>query len=149
MSGGTALAVVMSISAGFAGSVQAAALGRLGDRVGTIEAVGFSTLVAGTTGILVLLVARRSLAGVGHAFHQPLWLWLGGILRAFIVLAITVAAPKIGVAAAIGLVITGNLVVAAMIDRFGWFGVDPIPLEWPRVVGILLLAGGAALVLRK
>ena len=47
MSGGTALAVVMSISAGFAGSVQAAALGRLGDRVGTVEAVGFSTLVAG------------------------------------------------------------------------------------------------------
>lgn len=54
MSGGTALAVVMSISAGFAGSIQAAVLGRLGDRVGTIEAVGFSTLVAGATGILVL-----------------------------------------------------------------------------------------------
>jgi len=46
-------------------------------------------------------------------------------------------------------VITGNLVVAAVIDRFGWFGVTPIPLEWTRVVGILLLAGGAALVLRK
>lgn len=149
MSGGTALAVVMSISAGFAGSIQAAALGKLGDRVGTIEAVGFSTLLAGLTGILVLLVARRSLSGIGHAFHQPVWLWLGGLLSAFIVLGITFSAPRIGVTAAIGLVITGNLVVAALIDRFGWFGVDPIPLEWPRVVGILLLAGGAALVLRK
>ena len=77
MSGGSALAVVMSLSAGFAGSVQAAVLGRLGDRVGTVEAVGFSTLVAGATGILVLLVARRSLAGVQHGFHQPLWMWLG------------------------------------------------------------------------
>jgi transporter family-2 protein len=149
MSGGTALAVVMSISAGFAGSIQAAALGKLGDRVGTIEAVGFSTLLAGLTGILVLLVARRSLSGIGHAFHQPVWLWLGGLLSAFIVLGITFSAPRIGVTAAIGLVITGNLVVAALIDRFGWFGVESIPLEWPRVVGILLLAGGAALVLRK
>jgi transporter family-2 protein len=149
VSGGTALAVVMSISAGFAGSIQAAVLGRLGDRVGTIEAVGFSTLVAGTTGIAVLLVARRSLHGVGHAAHQPVWMWLGGILSAFIVLAITFAAPKIGVAAAIGLVITGNLVVAAAIDRFGWFGVERIALEWTRVLGILLLAGGAALLLRK
>ena len=139
----------MSISAGFAGSVQAAALGRLGDRVGTVEAVGFSTLVAGATGIAVLLVARRSLAGVHHSFHQPLWLWLGGILSAFIVLSITFAAPKIGVAAAIGLVITGNLLVAAAIDRFGWFGVKQIPLEWTRVVGIVLLAGGAALLLKK
>jgi bacterial/archaeal transporter family-2 protein len=128
VSGGSALAVTMSLSAGLAGSVQAAVLGRLGDRVGTVEAVGFSTLVAG--------------------FHQPLWMWLGGILSAFIVLSITFAAPKIGVAAAIGLVITGNLVVAAAIDRFGWFGVTPIPLEWTRIVGILLLAGGAALVLR-
>ena len=148
MSGGSALAVVMSLSAGFAGSVQAAVLGRLGDRVGTVEAVGFSTLVAGATGILVLLVARRSLAGVQHGFHQPLWMWLGGILSAFIVLSITFAAPKIGGAAAIGLVITGNLVGAAGIDRLGWFGVTPIPLEWSRIVGILLLAGGATLVLR-
>ena len=57
--------------------------------------------------------------------------------------------PKIGVAATIGLVITGNLIVAALIDRFGWFGVDQIPLEWTRVIGILLLAGGATLLLRK
>jgi bacterial/archaeal transporter family-2 protein len=138
VSGGTALAVVMSLSAGFAGSVQAAVLGRLGDRVGTVEAVGFSTLVAGATGIAVLLVARRSLQGVRHGFQMPLWMWLGGILSAFIVLSITFATPKI----------TGNLVVAAAIDRFGWFGVTPIPLEWTRIVGILLLAGGAALVLR-
>jgi bacterial/archaeal transporter family-2 protein len=149
VSGGTATAVVLSLSAGFAGSVQAAVLGRLGDRVGTVEAVGFSTLVAGTTGIVVLLIARRSLRGVETSFHQPLWMWLGGLLSAFIVLSITFAAPKIGVAAAIGLVITGNLIVAAAIDRFGWFGVESIALQWPRVVGILLLAGGAALLLRR
>jgi transporter family-2 protein len=149
VSGGTALAVVMSISAGFAGSIQAAVLGRLGDRVGTIEAVGFSTLVAGATGFLVLLVARRSLRGVSVSFHQPLWMWLGGILSAFIVLSITFAAPRIGVAAAIGLVITGNLLVAAAIDRFGLLGVTQIPLHWSRVLGILLLGAGAALSLRR
>jgi transporter family-2 protein len=149
VSGGTALAVVTSLSAGFAGSVQAAVLGRLGDRVGTVEAVGFSTLVAAATGIAVLLVARRSLHGVQTSFHQPLWLWLGGILSAFIILSLTFAAPKIGVAAAIGLLISGNLLVAAAIDRFGWFGLERIPLHWTRVLGIVLLAGGATLSLRK
>jgi transporter family-2 protein len=149
VSGGPALAVVTSLSAGVAGSVQAAVLGRLGDRVGTVEAVGFSTLVAAATGIAVLLVARRSLHGVQTSFHQPLWLWLGGILSAFIILSLTFAAPKIGVAAAIGLLISGNLLVAAAIDRFGWFGLDQIPLSWPRLLGIVLLAGGAALSLRR
>jgi transporter family-2 protein len=149
VSGGTALAVVMSVSAGLAGSVQAAVLGRLGDRVGTMEAVGFSTLVAGTTGVLVLLVARRSLHGVAASAQQPAWMWLGGVLSAFIVLSITFATPRIGVAAAIGLVITGNLLVAAAIDRFGWFGFDRIPLHWTRVLGIVLLGAGAALSLRR
>ena len=83
------------------------------------------------------------------SFHQPAWLWLGGVLSAFILLSITFAAPRIGVAAAIGLVITGQLLVAAAIDRFGWFGFERIPLHWPRVLGIVLLAGGAALSLRK
>jgi transporter family-2 protein len=149
VSGGTALAVVLSVSAGFAGSVQAAALGKLGDRVGTVEAVAFSTLVAGITGIAVLLVARRSLRGIPAAVHQPVWLWLGGVLSAFIILSITLSVPRIGVAAAIGLLITGNLLIAAAIDRFGWFGVEQIPLRWPRLLGILLLGAGAALSLRR
>jgi bacterial/archaeal transporter family-2 protein len=139
----------MSISAGCAGSIQAAALGKLGDRVGTVEAVAFSTLVAAATGVIVLAVVRQSLHGVAAAAHQPAWLWLGGILSAFIILSITTSVPRIGVAAAIGLLITGNLLVAAAIDRFGWFGVEQIPLRWPRLLGIALLAAGAALSLRK
>ena len=149
MSGGTALAVVLSVSARFAGSVQAAVMGKLGDRVGSVEVLGFSTLIAGATGIAVLLVARRSLHGIPASLHQPAWLWIGGVLSAFIILSITISVPGIGVAAAIGLVITGNLVVAAAIDRFGWLGVDQIPLRWPRLLGILLLATGAALSLRR
>lgn len=139
----------MSLAAGAAASVQAAILGRLGDRVGTIEALGFSTLIAALTGVAVLLVARRSLGGISASFQQPAWLWIGGVLSAFIILSVTVATPRIGVTAAISLLIGGQLVVAAAIDRFGWFGFERIPLHWTRVLGILLLAGGAALVIRK
>ena len=71
------------------------------------------------------------------------------MLSAFIILSITIAAPRIGVAAAIGLVITRNLLAAAAIDSFGWLGVGQIPLHWPRLLGIALLASGAALSLRK
>lgn len=149
MSGGTALAVVMATTAGLAGSVQAAVMGKLGERIGTLEALGFSTVVAAVTGVAVLLVARRSLQGIPAALHEPSWLWIGGVLSAFIVLSVTVAAPRIGVAAAIGLVIAGQLVMAAAIDRFGWLGVEQIPLHWYRLLGIALLAAGAALSLKK
>ena len=36
-----------------------------------------------------------------------------------------------------------------MIDRFGLFGLERIPIGWPRLLGIALLAVGAALSLRR
>jgi bacterial/archaeal transporter family-2 protein len=61
----------------------------------------------------------------------------------------TVAAPRIGTAATIGVVIAGNLAMGAAIDRYGLFGLDRIPLNWTRVLGLVLLAAGAALSLVK
>ena len=58
------------------------------------------------------------------------------------------AGSWIGVAASIGILIGGQLVMAVVIDRFGLFGVDQIALHWPRLLGIALLAAGAALSLR-
>jgi uncharacterized membrane protein YdcZ (DUF606 family) len=39
--------------------------------------------------------------------------------------------------------------MAAAIDRYGWFGVEKVALTWPRALGLLLLAAGAVLALRK
>jgi transporter family-2 protein len=149
VSGATTFAVVLAALAGLGGAVQAAIMGELGDRVGIVPAVAFSTLVSVVIGVAALLVARRSLAGIGDVLHEPAWLWLGGALSVFIVLAVTVGPPRIGTAATIGIVVAGNLVMGAVVDRFGLFGLDRIALSWPRVLGIALLAVGAALSLHK
>ena len=70
-------------------------------------------------------------------------------MGAFIVLTITIAAPKIGVVAVTALLIAGQLGTAVAIDRWGVFGVERIALSWPRVAGIALLVAGAALTLRR
>ena len=143
------MAVVLALSAGLAGSVQAAVMGKLGERVGIFEALAFSTIVAVVVGFTTLLVVRQSVDGIGAGARQPVWLWTGGALSAFIVLAITVGPPRIGVTATVGIVIAGNLVMATLIDRFGWLGNEQIALNWQRVLGIMLLAAGAALTLKK
>ena len=109
MSSGTALAVSICFTAGIAGGVQAAVMGELGERVGIVPAVAFSVLVSFVCAAAALLVWERSFAGVRAAAHEPAWLWVGGIASIYIVLAATVAVPRIGVAATIGLVIAGNL----------------------------------------
>jgi bacterial/archaeal transporter family-2 protein len=139
----------MAAAAGLAGSVQAAVMGELGERVGIVPAVAFSVIVALLLGLAALVVWERSFAGVRAALHEPAWLWLGGLMSIFIVFAITVGPPRIGVAATIGIVIAGNLVSAALIDRYGLLGQDVIPIDRWRLLGLLLLAVGAVLSLSR
>ena len=145
----TAVAVVLAVLAGLAGAIQAAVMGVLGERVGVFPALAFSGIVAVVLAFAVLLVVKQSLGGVGDVLHQPAWLWVGGALSVLIILAITVAPPRIGIATTIGIIIALNLAVGAVIDRFGLFGYDRIVFGWPRLLGLLLLGAGAALSLHK
>lgn len=143
------MAVAVTATAGLAGAVQAAVMGELGQRVGIVPAVAVSVIVTLACGFAALLIWERSFAGVRAALHEPPWLWLGGLMSVFIVFAVTVGPPRIGVAATVGIVIAGNLVSAAMIDRYGLFGQDVIPIDRWRLLGLLLLAAGAALSLTR
>jgi len=143
------VATGLAVAAGLAGSVQVALMSRLGERIGVLEAVVFSTALTAAIAFVVLVLARRSVAGFERAVHQPWWMLLGGVMGLLIVFTITYAGPRIGVAATVGILIAGQLAMGAAIDRWGLFGSDRIALHWPRLIGIGLLAVGAALSLRK
>ncbi len=143
----TGLAVALTVVGGLAAAIQAAVMGELGERVGVFGALAFSGVVAVVLSIGALLVARQSLYGIVDVAREPIWLWTGGALSVLIILAITVASPRIGVTATIGIIIAGNLVMAAVIDGFGLFGLDQVAIGWPRLLGIALLGIGAALSL--
>ena len=124
-------------------------MSRLGERIGVLEALGFSAALTAALAFIILLLVRHSLAGFGRAVHQPWWMLLGGVMGLIIVFTITYAGPRIGVAATLGILIAGQLAMGAAIDRWGLFGSDRIALHWPRLLGLALLAGGAALSLKK
>ena len=145
----TAAAVALTVIAGLAGSVQVAVMGRFGDRIGVGEALVFSTAVQLALAAVILVAARAGFGGLGDAFRSPLWMWLGGVMGLTVVFAITFAQPRIGATATIGILIAGQLVMGAVIDRFGLFGVDQIGITWPRALGIALLGTGAALSLAR
>ena len=146
---GNVLATTLAVTAGLAGSIQVALMSRLGERIGVLQALAFSTALTAAIAFAVLVLARHSVAGFERAVHQPWWMLLGGVMGLIIVFAITYAGPRIGVAATVGILIAGQLAMGAAIDRWGLFGSDRIALHWPRVLGIALLAVGAALSLKK
>ena len=140
---------MLAAAAGLAGAVQIAVQGRLNERVGSVEAAATASVIGATLAIVVLLLARRSLGGIGDAVTGPKWQLLGGVMSICIILAITIAGPKIGVVATTAFLIAAQFALAAVIDRYGWFGVEQIALSWPRVLGLGFLVAGAALTLRR
>ena len=149
MSAGNALAVALTLVAGIAGTVQVAVMGRFGERIGIVPAFAFATAVTAGLSLVLLLVARRSLAGYADALRQPAWLWVGGLMGAIVVLVITIAAPRIGTTATVAIFVFAQFAAAAIVDRYGLFGLDRIALSWPRAFGLALLGVGAALTLRR
>jgi transporter family-2 protein len=143
----TPLAIALATIAGLAGSVQVAVMGRFGGRIGVFEALSFSTAVQLVFSLVLLVSVRAGLGGLHHAFRAPAWMWIGGLMGLTVVGAITFAQPRIGATATIGILIAGQLVMGAVIDRFGLFGVQQIGISAPRAAGIVLLGIGAALSL--
>jgi transporter family-2 protein len=150
VSGGTAAAATLALIAGLAGSIQVAVMGRFGQRIGSFEALAANLLFSTVLATAVLFALRQSLAGFGDALRSPWWYWVGGGgMGLVVVFTITVVTPRIGAAATIGLLIAGQLAMGVVIDRYGLFGVEKVPLSWPRILGVLLLAVGAVLALRR
>ena len=120
---------MLAFAAGLGGAVQIAAQGKLGERVGSLEALTTAAVVGGVLALTALLVVRRSLGGIGDAFDGPKWQLLGGVMGVFIVFSITVAGPRIGIVATSAFLIAAQFALAAVIDRYGWFGVEQVALS--------------------
>jgi len=142
-------AVAVVVLAGLAGSIQVAVMGRFGARVGVVEALVVATAVQLALGLGVLAAVRHGPGGLSGALRVPPWMWAGGLMGLIIILSITFAQPRIGATATIGILIAGQLVMGALIDQFGLFGVDQIAMSWPRVLGLILLGAGATLSIAK
>lgn len=143
----SSVAIALAVLGGLAGSMQVAIMGRFGGRVGVFEALAFSTAIQLVLAVLVVVAVRGGLGGLNHVMKTPVWMWAGGLMGFTVVSAITFAQPRIGATAVIGILIAGQLVMGAAIDRFGLFGVEQIAISPARALGIVLLGIGAALSL--
>ncbi|MEX2102881.1 MAG: DMT family transporter [Gaiellaceae bacterium] len=143
------IAVFLSVVAGLAGSVQVAVSGAFGKRIGVLEATAFGAIGAALIVTALVLVTRQGFGGVAAGLREPPWLWLNGVMGAIVITTITFTAPRIGTFATIGLLIAGQLAMGVVIDALGLFGLEQIPVGWERVLGLVLLAGGAVLVLQR
>ena len=97
------------------------------------------------TALLVCLGAwlftdRSSLMQVFQV--QPKYMLLGGALGAFITYTVIKSMDMLGPAKAVMLIVVAQLLVAYIIELFGWFGVEKQPWEWRKAVGMAVAIAG-------
>ncbi|MFN8559564.1 MAG: DMT family transporter [Dehalococcoidia bacterium] len=147
---GSAVAMAMVFAAGLSMGLQVVINAALARRIGVPQTGSFSAFI--TSMLLLALVAvlsRQSPTTVLNAVRQPPWLLTGGFAGALVLSAIAFAPPRIGSLATIALLLAGQLLMGTLLDAFGLFGITRVGLPPGRIAGLLLLAAGAALILRR
>jgi bacterial/archaeal transporter family-2 protein len=103
-----------------------------------------NTLVVliGATGLWAAMGAKASFFPAGASWT----LYLGGVFGFIIIASLAFVFPRIGAAYAIALMVGGQCIAALVIDHFGLMGMPPDPLTAQRVIGVGLVAAGAAVM---
>lgn len=73
---------------------------------------------------------------------EPKYMLLGGVIGAFITLTVIKSMGTLGPAKAALVIIVSQLIVAYLIELFGFFGVDREIFEWKKLLGIALAVAG-------
>jgi transporter family-2 protein len=143
------LAVLVGVGAGCLVGMQAPINSRLGKTVGSVQAATFSFLVGTALLLLIASFVNGGLGRLGQVRDVPWWALVGGLLGAVYVTVALIAVRTLGASGLTAVVITGQLAISVVIDRFGLFGLARQHIDASRIVGLLLLVAGVVLVVRR
>lgn len=73
---------------------------------------------------------------------EPKYMLLGGAIGAFITYTVIKSMDALGPARAVMLIVVAQLLVAYIIELFGWFGVEKQSWEWRKAIGMIIAAVG-------
>jgi transporter family-2 protein len=141
--------VLLAMTGGGLIAAQAPINARLKLVVGSPLLAAAVSFAVGTALLVAAVLLTDGQGGITALGGGPWWAYLGGFCGAVLVTATLIATPRVGVTSTFVAVIVGQVVVAAIIDRFGLFGVAARGLTPTRISAIGLLAVSMVLLLKS
>lgn len=141
------LLIVLMVAGGVAVAVQPSINARLAEKTGYLQAATISFAV-GT--LVLLLISLSTPQGSFRKIGDADWWQLsGGLFGAFFVTMTIVGVPRIGITAVLALTIVSQLLAGLLMDHYGLFGMRGIPVDFKRLLGVVLLLVGVVLICRR
>jgi len=141
------LSILLTVVVGMAIGTQTLFAGVLGHHVGVMESVFIIHLGGLVTAGAYLLVLGGGNLGAWKAAPWYVLLF-GGLLGVVIVGGYAFVIPRIGLAPAITLAVSAQLILSAVLSHYGILGAVQQPLTISRIAGIFVLLLGTWLIVR-
>ena len=139
---------LMAVLSGCLSASITGAYAQLASIVGNpVQATTVAFFVA-TVALLLFCTCLGKTQLVGKAFSSdyPWWMWTGGLCGAIIVFGNAWLVPKVGVGVFTMSLLVGQLALSMLMEHYGWLGAPRKPITWLKIVGILLMLAGVALI---
>jgi transporter family-2 protein len=144
------LAYLLGLLAGFGLTVQVGMNAELRKVLASSWGAALVSFLVGTLALVAIMVVMRTALPTRDTLAAvPLWAWFGGLFGAFYVAISTVVASELGATSLLVLTLLGQLLIALIVDHFGWLGLPQNPITWVRLLGVALLGAGVWLITLK
>lgn len=150
MNSSMTLGLMVALGAGVAIGLQGLFTNITGQMLGPARgglAIHIAGTIVGASLVMFLMLTNPNLPSVTITPRVILFAFLGGTSGMIILMGIAFAFPRIGQVAGQGALIFAQMAVAVFVDTFALAGGDPLPLDWRRLLGLLVLALGTYLLL--
>jgi transporter family-2 protein len=139
------LAVLATLAVGGLIALQPPVNSELGKRTSIVGAAFISTAVSALV-LLVIALFAGEVHQVRKIPHVPAIYLTGGLMGAALVSVTLVTVRTLGASGVVAATVTSQLVVSALLDKYGVLGLHKVGLSSNRLLGMALLLAGTALV---
>ena len=142
---------VTALATGIAIGVQSFLSGRAGNIIGPINTGFWTNFIGGIlAGILIFFFSKFVNPYYGQ-ITKPAFLIIlaSGALGILIITGISFSISRAGMAAGLAAVIFGQLIFGVIVDSIGVAGATAIPLDFRRILGLVIMAISVLLLLPR
>ena len=145
------IGALVTLFTGAAIGIQATLNGVIGAEITPVRTGLWMNFVGGAIAGVILLLFFRGANNSAGTISTSIFMMLAiaGALGIVVITGVSFSIARTGVAAALGGMFLGQLIIGVLVDTFGWGLSDAIPINPSRLIGLLLMAFAVYLLLPR
>jgi transporter family-2 protein len=141
------LPIIVAALSGMAMTFQGTFNSALGKKIGVIE----TSMIVHIVGLIISFLGVLfwgKLPTIESLKDVPYYTVLGGTLGVLIVVGVAFTIARTGAAFGVSVILIAQLLTAVILDHFGIFTLNRIPIDSTRVIGTILMVIGARFLVK-